>query len=173
LVLGTGLVWWWRRHRFRPLALLAAAYLGARVVETSVKVLTHRPRPPAAEAVAEFTRFAFPSGHAVYALAVYGMLALLVIRRWEKGRMPVIIAATVLVGLIGISRVYLGAHWLTDTLGGFILGGLWLSSLVFLIRAADELKDADRLARPTGRRANEDGDAKTPRRERENEQERF
>jgi membrane protein DedA with SNARE-associated domain len=63
LILVAGLAWWWRRRTWRPLGLLAGAYLGAWVLAETVKALTRRPRPPASQAIGHWVGSAFPSGH--------------------------------------------------------------------------------------------------------------
>jgi undecaprenyl-diphosphatase len=80
LVLAAGLAWRWRRGTWRPLALLAGAW----VVQVAVKQLVERPRPPAGLALSHATGFAFPSGHATDAAAVYGMLAVLLARSGRR-----------------------------------------------------------------------------------------
>jgi membrane-associated phospholipid phosphatase len=133
LVVGLAL-WWWSRDP-RPLGLLTASYVGARVIETTVKALTQRPRPPDSEAMGDFTGFAFPSGHATYAMAVYGMVAVLGLILVNRRRGFARVGATallLLIVLIGLSRVYLGAHWLSDVLGGFLVSGVWLAFLLGL-----------------------------------------
>ena len=81
LVLAAGLGWRWRRGSWRPLALLGAGAAGAWVVQVAVKQLVERPRPPTGLALSHATGFAFPSGHATDAAAVYGMLAVLLAAR--------------------------------------------------------------------------------------------
>jgi undecaprenyl-diphosphatase len=128
------LLWWWSRDP-RALGLLAASYVGARLIETTVKTLIQRPRPPASEAIGDFTGFAFPSGHATFAMAVYGMVAVLglILMNSRRGFARAGAAALLLlIALIGLSRVYLGAHWLSDVLGGFLVGGAWLAFLLGL-----------------------------------------
>lgn len=66
-----GLVWWARRHRWRPGALLAGAYLGSLGLFELVKQLARRPRPPALLSVGHFAGYSFPSGHATQAVAVW------------------------------------------------------------------------------------------------------
>ena len=127
LVLIIGLWYRWRHHRPRPLALLGGAYGGSFLLSQAVKALTHRARPPAGLAVGHFGGYAFPSGHATEAAAVYGVLAFVVATGASPRRVRVAVwAGTVLlVTLIGITRLYLAAHWLTDVLAGWALGSAW------------------------------------------------
>ena len=151
LILAVGLVWWWRRRTWRPLWLLAGAYLGAWVLSETVKDLTHRARPPAAQAIGHWTGFAFPSGHTTKATAVYGMLAALLAAttpRWGR-KVSVWTAAALLAGLVGLSRLYLGAHWLTDVLGALTLGAAWLFVLLAATRTVDALHAAPSAEHPT------------------------
>ncbi len=144
LILLIGLVWWWRRRTWRPLWLLAGAYLGAWALSETVKDLTHRARPPAAQAIGHWTGYAFPSGHTTKATAVYGMLAALLAAatpRWGH-KVALWTAAALLAGLVGLSRLYLGAHWLTDVLGALALGAAWLFILLTATRTVDALRAA-------------------------------
>jgi len=144
LAVGAGLLWRWRARTWRPLLLLASAYAGAYLLQITVKQLTHRPRPPAALALDFFSGYAFPSGHATDAAAVYGMLAALLAAatpRWSR-KVAVWALAVGLVAFIGLSRVYLGGHWLTDVLGGFALGAAWLFALLTATRTIEGLHTA-------------------------------
>ena len=117
----------------RGAAGLWAAYLGAVALYDLVKVLVGRPRPAVADDLVHASGAAFPSGHAAQALAVWGMLTALLIRgRSRRIRAAAVTGSTLLVLLIGASRVYLGAHWLTDVAGGFALGGMWLALVLAL-----------------------------------------
>jgi membrane-associated phospholipid phosphatase len=130
LVVAAGLGWRWRRGSWRPLALLAGAAAGAWVVQVAVKQLVERPRPPAGLALSHATGFAFPSGHATDAAAVYGMLAVLLARPPRRPTRAVVGATVGLIALVGLSRLYLGVHWLTDVLAGMVLGAGWIVALV-------------------------------------------
>ena len=79
---------------------------------------------------------AFPSGHAVRAVAVYGLVAwlLLVLVRHRVVRLVAIPAAAGLIALNGIARVALGAHWPTDVLAGVAIGAAWLACSLLLLR---------------------------------------
>jgi membrane-associated phospholipid phosphatase len=144
IVLTVGLAWRWKgtTRTWRPLGLLAGAYAGAWVLSNTVKALSHRPRPPAALAIGHWTGFAFPSGHATHAAAVYGMLAALLAAStpWWSRKVALWTAAVLVVGLVGLSRLYLGAHWLTDVLGGIALGAGWLFGLLTVTRTIDGLR---------------------------------
>jgi membrane-associated phospholipid phosphatase len=130
LVLSAGLAWRWRRGTWRPLALLACAVAGAWVVQVAVKQLVERPRPPAALALSHATGFAFPSGHATDAAAVYGMLAVLLARPGRgAARVAALAGAAALIALVGLSRLYLGVHWLSDVVAGAGLGIAWLLAI--------------------------------------------
>ena len=120
VVLSVGLVWRWRAATWRLLGLLAGAFAGAWVLSNTVKLLTHRLRPPAVQAIGHWTGRAFPSGHATHTTAVYGMLAALLAAttpRWGR-KVSVWTAALLIIGLAGLSRLYLGTHWPTDVLAG-------------------------------------------------------
>jgi undecaprenyl-diphosphatase len=127
--------WWWRDADWRKGALLTASLLGATVLYNVGKALIQRPRPSAADAIGTFTNWSFPSGHATQSIACYGMLAFLI----TTGRLRPLwpwLAAAVLTALVGASRIYLGAHWLTDVLGGWALGGSWWMLIVSAALAA-------------------------------------
>ncbi len=126
-----------RRRRWQPLALLAAAVVGVVSLYDIVKPLIGRPRPPPAIWIGHFSGAAFPSGHAAQSVAFYAMLAIVL----GAGRSPwaktVLWSVAALVALVvGGSRIYLGAHWLTDVLGGYALGACWVAAVVIVMLAA-------------------------------------
>jgi membrane-associated phospholipid phosphatase len=146
VTLAAGLLWRWRRGSWRPAAVLAGALGGAWVLQLSVKQLVERARPPTGLAVAHAGGFAFPSGHATDAVATYGMLAFLVAHASGR-RLPKAAAwaaAAGLVVVVGLSRVYLGVHWLTDVLAGVALGAVWLCSLILIVGNRIELSAPQR-----------------------------
>jgi undecaprenyl-diphosphatase len=125
VIIATGFLWSQRRyHMIMPLWFTC---LGA-VSTTSIgKFLIgrHRPESPL-DVAAPFS--SFPSGHATAALAVYGFLAFAIARGLPNMRERFEIAywTAVLVLLVGLSRIFLGVHYLSDVAGGFLVGGFWL-----------------------------------------------
>ena len=113
------------RH-WRGAAALAIAVLGTQVAVAVVKALMTRPRPPDAIAIADPSGWSFPSGHSATAVALYLMLALIATSLWRGRLRPAVAfgAAGAIVALVGFSRVYLGAHYPTDVLAGWLLGGI-------------------------------------------------
>ena len=142
------------RRRDRPaVGWVWASYLGAVALYTLAKPLVHRPRPPAADLIGAASGLSYPSGHATQAVATWGMLALVASAgRSRRVRAGLLAAAVAVVGLVGASRIYLGAHWLTDVLGGYALGAAWLVLLAALRRRRDaDLKEpAQGLREPAG-----------------------
>lgn len=131
VVLVVGLVARRMSRRWLPLLILVLALAGAVALTDVVKPLVGRVRPTVGPLVAG-GGFAFPSGHAVQTVAVYGALAYLVagwVRTW-KSKVAAWTLALGLVLLVGFSRVYLGVHWTTDVLGGWALGAVWLAAVL-------------------------------------------
>ncbi|NYT01603.1 MAG: phosphatase PAP2 family protein [Methanosarcinales archaeon] len=98
----------------------------------ALKLAFHSPRPywvsPQVKALSSYPSFAMPSGHAEDAVAVWGMVAR---GKWKRSR--AIVAALVgLIGLIGISRIYLGVHFPADVLAGYALGAAVLAAFLLL-----------------------------------------
>jgi membrane-associated phospholipid phosphatase len=117
----------------RPGIWLLAAFTGAWILSNGFKTLLDRPRPEAGLVDAIGT--AFPSGHATQGTAFFLMLAILLAAALPgPWRRPAAAAAIALGVLSGLSRIYLGVHWLTDVVGGFALGLAWLAVLLILRR---------------------------------------
>jgi undecaprenyl-diphosphatase len=122
--------YWWRRERdWRPGAMLAASLAGSTALYNVFKRIVERPRPPAEDALGTYTHWAFPSGHATQCMAFFAMLVVLACLAGRPRLQLWAIAATAVVLVVGASRIYLGAHWFTDVLGGYALGGAWVSLL--------------------------------------------
>ncbi len=90
------------------------------------KLAFHRSRPLTAYYVED--SFSFPSGHAAFAIALYGFLVYVLfrhIKQW-KYKISILLFGVIVILMIGFSRLYLGVHFLSDVLGGYLLGMFWL-----------------------------------------------
>ncbi len=139
-----------RRQDRRAALMVWVAYLGAMLLYLLAKPLVHRLRPPAADLIGHASGLAFPSGHATQALTAWGILAVVLLTGHTiQARAATLAAATIVVALVGASRIYLGAHWLTDVLAGYALAGAWLA----LLAALQQRQSRPRQQRRPGKRA--------------------
>lgn len=126
---AAGAVYLLMQRRLNDFLYLAAAVMGARALVELQKFLIARPRPDELHLADVFTH-SFPSGHAANSLVTYLMLAVLLFR----GRLAVV-AALLLIILIGLSRILLGVHWPSDVIGGWAFGLFWILLLTRLTRS--------------------------------------
>jgi membrane-associated phospholipid phosphatase len=131
LTTAVALVFFLRRRRSECFGLVLAAG-GGSLVNRILKILIARPRP-----TADLVGFAyrsdelsFPSGHVMFYVCFFGFLffaAYALLPRGSNVRRAALALSALPVLLVGLSRVYLRAHWPSDTLGAYVLGGLWLA----------------------------------------------
>lgn len=138
---------WFIAHRLWRTAIYWLVAVGvAEALVKLIKLTLHRHRPSALYAGIE--QFSFPSGHATMSVVVYGFLAFL-LAAGTPPRLRVIIgsAAVMLIGAIAFSRIYLGAHWMSDVLAGLSFGAAWIAALAisYLNQGREPLR-AGRLA---------------------------
>ena len=123
-----------RGGRRREAWLFAIVMAGGEILDQVLKFGFHRARPQPFFGILAPTSYSFPSGHAMMSACFFGMLAwLLTAREPRRGaRIAVWIAAALLAGLIGFSRVYLGVHYATDVIAGYATAMVW----VFMVAAS-------------------------------------
>jgi undecaprenyl-diphosphatase len=127
LALGIA-VWLGVARRRREALLVAGTTAGVLLLNTLLKNVIERSRPGDAHLVL-VNSWAYPSGHSMISTAVVGVLTTLAAWRvpGRVARVAVAAAGALLVVAVGVSRVYLGVHWPTDVLAGWLVGSLWLA----------------------------------------------
>lgn len=133
IVIATALALVLLRRRLEAIVLLLATAI-ADVLGALLKLVVgrQRPSPELVHVVQRLNSPSFPSGHTLHYTVFYGFLAFVLLTSFRSSwlrNLPVAICFA-LVALVGISRVYLGEHWLTDVLGGYLLGLLFLLPLI-------------------------------------------
>jgi undecaprenyl-diphosphatase len=131
----------------RTAALLAITMVGMAVLDITLKLAFHRPRP-----VGYFgptpTTFSFPSGHAMGSVCFYGVLAAILVARTSRraAKWCIWTGAVLLMGMIGYSRIYLGVHYPSDVIAGYCAGAVWVGAVGFLnkIHAGGRKGEVDR-----------------------------
>ncbi len=136
LILGLALAM--ERSWYRLLALVLTVP-GGLLLNVVLKHAFHRARPAWEDPILILTSFSFPSGHAMVATLLYGLLVALTVRSLNEWRWRIltVFAAGLLIGLIGFSRIYLGVHYLSDVLAGIAAGIAWIS---LCLTAVDTLR---------------------------------
>jgi len=137
---GSPLAWWivltpvcawliYRRSR-RLAAFLVVTALGSSVLNSLVKTAVNRARPILIDPVAHAAGKSFPSGHTQAATVGCGILVLIFLPVVSRARRHWLwVSAAVVVAVIGFSRIALGVHYLSDVLGGLVLGAAWLAAM--------------------------------------------
>jgi undecaprenyl-diphosphatase len=123
--------------------------LGGQLFNQGLKEYFKRTRPPYHEA-AHASGYSFPSGHTMASFIAYGMLAYLLVLAIPARSIRITVVAVLagLVVLIGFSRIFLGAHWLSDVLGGFAAGGFWLALCISAIEMVRPRRSVSPTALP-------------------------
>lgn len=141
-----------RRRYWAAFRVLFASGIGALVI-TGLKLFFSRERP--LEQVIPATGYSFPSGHAFASTVFYGMMIYLTWRLTERGwlRALALVVFTALFVVVGLSRVYLNVHYLSDVMAGWLGGGAWLVASLLLVdvvetRYRSALERREERARP-------------------------
>lgn len=128
IVVTAGALFVYRRGRRRLAVFLAFTVIGGGLVDSGVKLAVNRPRPVVDHPVETAFGKSFPSGHAMSATVAYGALLLAFLPVLPRRYRPFAFAGgCVLVLGIGTSRLLLGVHFLSDVIGGYVLGLAWLA----------------------------------------------
>ena len=121
---------------FKPLVLLIIVMAGQAALHHGLKWFIARPRPNPLIGYKDVESFSFPSGHAVAGLCLYAAIAWFVSSGVESpaAKAGIWIFAAILIFLIGLSRVYIGIHYPSDVLAGFLAAGVWSAAVLSIDR---------------------------------------
>ena len=122
--------WFWKKKEY--IIPFLVVIIGGQLSGSIFKRIFARARP--LNSVYHEDSFSFPSGHAIIAVVFYGFLMYFI---WKNvadkfWRNTFLIIGAIVILAIGFSRIYLGLHYFTDVLGGYILGALWLGLGIYL-----------------------------------------
>jgi undecaprenyl-diphosphatase len=142
-------IWFMTRKWRREAWLLGITMLGAAILNTTLKLTFHRPRPVPFFNLTAPESFSFPSGHSLASFCFFGALATILTARIHNPRFNLLtwVCAGILVLWIGLSRIYLGVHYTTDVLAGFAAALIWIAVIRFaemqLMRRRARKKEKD------------------------------
>lgn len=126
-------------HHRVELILFIAAIIGSVSLNGILKQIFHRVRPNLHRLI-DVGGYSFPSGHAMNAFTVYVIISFLLWRhipsKW--GRSLLICISIVMILAIGISRIYLGVHYPSDIIGGYLASGFWLATAIWFFQFHQE-----------------------------------
>jgi undecaprenyl-diphosphatase len=127
-------MWVMSRGWQRDAWLLAITMIGASILNTTLKLTFHRPRPVPFFNLLAPESYSFPSGHSLASFCFFGALASILTTRITNPKINLLTWATAgtLVFLIGLSRIYLGVHYTTDVLAGYAAAFIWIAMIRFV-----------------------------------------
>ena len=132
--IGVAGIFWALRFRLEALFILLTT--SSNILNAIVKRVIKRPRPDKqlVTVVRVLNEPSFPSGHVMHYTNFYGLLIYLLATNWKPGRLrnALIALCTGMIASIGPSRIYLGAHWPSDVMAGYLYGGLWFGGIIAL-----------------------------------------
>jgi membrane-associated phospholipid phosphatase len=115
-------IWAVRKKETRAAAAFVVVLVMTEALNVMLKHTFERPRPTLFQEIETLHSYSFPSGHAMAAAAIYGMMGVVVARLAPTHRRLLVVGLPILILMIGISRIYLGVHWPSDVLAGFAAG---------------------------------------------------
>lgn len=124
-------------------ASIAVNLASSAFVNHLIKEIVQRPRPPIEFRMVEESSFSFPSGHAMTSATFYGLIIYFVFKyvKNKKVRNTICTALSLLIFLIGISRIYLGVHYASDVLAGFTFGIVYLVLYITFVLKLFKIKE--------------------------------
>jgi membrane-associated phospholipid phosphatase len=123
----------WRRY-YQEAKIFVVDCLGGVILSYGLKMVFSKQRPNLWQSAIEETSFSYPSGHALGSTILYGFLAYILATRYPQFALLIYTGAVLLIGAIGLSRLYLGVHWPTDIVAGYSIGFLWVMFCITMLK---------------------------------------
>ncbi len=138
VVVPLGAVLFWLRGQRAAALTLIACGLGAGLLNYGTKKHFDRPRPEFKDPLVRESNESFPSGHSSGSMAIFGFLIYLLTKTKldRRSRFLAMAGLGLLIASIGFSRIYLGAHFFSDVMGGYLLGAAWLTLCITAMKTA-------------------------------------
>jgi membrane-associated phospholipid phosphatase len=134
IVAGVALILLLWKRCYSEAKIFAIDCAGGVILSYGLKSVFGKIRPNLWQSAIEEVSFSYPSGHALGSTVLYGFLAYLFATRFPQFSGLIYLLAVILIGAIGLSRLYLGVHWPTDILGGYGIGFLWLTFCITMLK---------------------------------------
>ncbi len=132
LSIGIAATFWFLRFRLEAMFLILST--SSNLLNAFIKRVIKRPRPTKelVTVARVINEPSFPSGHVMHYMNLFGMTTYFLATNWRSSRLRngLITLCVSLIALVGPSRIYLGAHWPSDVMAGYIYGGLWFGGLM-------------------------------------------
>lgn len=125
-------IFYLKRRRHEAILFTIMIVMGA-VIDFLLKLITQRPRPTFAPLVIEHS-FSFPSGHSMNSFIFFTTVAYFIYHFTHKKKISLLafLVSAIIILVVGISRIYLGVHYPSDVLGGYLAGLLWMASFIVI-----------------------------------------
>jgi membrane-associated phospholipid phosphatase len=137
---SVAVAWLVQGRRWADAVFMVAAVAGAGLINLGLKAYIERDRPALRDYLVHESSFSFPSGHAMGTSAL--VLAILFIARHSTRRYPLLMVGLLYVGFVSYSRLYLGVHYPSDIIGGWLASAAWVSvTWLCVTRIAGKYKD--------------------------------
>jgi len=122
-----------RKRTYYQVKILVANSLGSWILNFLIKALVNRTRPLDYFLVDQ-SGLSFPSGHSMVTMSLYMSIAYLISNRYPENKRTIYSISMILIFIMGFSRLYLGVHWPTDVIGGFIIGFIFYEAVTRLVK---------------------------------------
>jgi membrane-associated phospholipid phosphatase len=124
----------WRKRKYAEIRMFTFACAGGTALNIGLKLAFAKLRPQLWAQLISETSSSFPSGHSLGSVVIYGFLAYLLATEFRRSALVIYGVASGLILAIGFSRLYLGVHWLTDVIAGYLVGFLWLITCISILK---------------------------------------